>query len=163
ARRSDAHRLDAKILLYILLVTVVLAVPDVIGFAIGKSLLGGAHLLPIGVVTFTVAQAVTLARRQVARQRSLEHATRELERQFAREAQIAAELKHPNLLDVVDVGIADGMLFLVMPLVTGGSLEGARARFGDAAWATPLLSQIAAGLAALHARGIVHRDLKPGN
>jgi hypothetical protein len=82
---------------------------------------------------------------------------------LAREAQVAAEHRHPNLMPVIDVGVADGGLFLAMPLVEGGSLEQQRARFGDGAWATPLLAQIAAGLAALHARGIVHRDLKPGN
>lgn len=82
---------------------------------------------------------------------------------FAREAQVAAEISHPNLMRVVDVGIAEGTLFLVMPLVHDGSLEQARARFGDREWARPLLAQIAAGLAALHARGIVHRDLKPAN
>jgi len=82
---------------------------------------------------------------------------------LAREAQVAAEQSHPNLLNVIDVGVSDGGLFLVMPLVEGGSLEQQRVRFGDATWATPLLAQIAAGLAALHARGILHRDLKPGN
>jgi hypothetical protein len=82
---------------------------------------------------------------------------------FAREAQIAAELSHPNLVPVLDVGIADDGLFLVMPLVTGGSLEQQRAKFGDAAWARPILRSIAAGLGALHDRGIVHRDLKPAN
>ena len=82
---------------------------------------------------------------------------------FAREAQIAAQIDHPNLVPVLDVGITEGSLFLVMPLVDGGSLEQQRARFGDVAWARPLLAQIAAGLAALHERGIVHRDLKPAN
>ena len=82
---------------------------------------------------------------------------------FAREAQIAAEIHHPNLVPVLDVGITDGGLFLVMPLVAGGSLEHARARFGDHAWAAPLLAPIADGLAAMHGRGIIHRDLKPAN
>jgi hypothetical protein len=82
---------------------------------------------------------------------------------FAREAQIAAELDHPNLLPVLDVGIADGAMFLVMPLVDGGSIENHRKKFGDAEWARPLVRQIAKGLGALHARGIVHRDLKPAN
>jgi hypothetical protein len=87
----------------------------------------------------------------------------ELMARFAREAQIAAELQHPNLVPVLDVGVADGGLFLVMPLLEGGSLEHERARFGDAAWARPIVRQIATGLSALHARGIVHRDLKPAN
>ena len=47
--------------------------------------------------------------------------------------------------------------------VDGGSLERQRTRFGDTKWARPLLAQVAAGLAELHARGIVHRDLKPAN
>jgi serine/threonine-protein kinase len=81
---------------------------------------------------------------------------------FAREAQIAASIEHPNLVSVLDVGI-DGGLFLVMPLVAGGSLEHARKQFGDPAWARPFLTQIASGLVALHERGIIHRDLKPGN
>ena len=82
---------------------------------------------------------------------------------FAREAQVAAELAHPNLVSVLDVGIADGSLYLVMELVVGVSLDREQARYGDPKWAVPLLRQIATGLAAMHARGIVHRDLKPAN
>jgi len=83
---------------------------------------------------------------------------------FAREAQLAAELFHPNLVPVHDVGVTSaGTLFLVMELVDGGSLEAARKRFGDPGWALPILAQIAGGLEAMHSRGIVHRDLKPAN
>ena len=82
---------------------------------------------------------------------------------YAREAQSAAEIDHPNLVPVIDIGFTANDLFIVMPLVDGGSLEQVRGRFGDAAWATPLLAQIASGLAALHARGIVHRALRPSN
>ena len=82
---------------------------------------------------------------------------------FAREAEIAAGLDHPNLVSVIDLGVTEGELFLVMEMVSGGSLEAERARFGDRRWAEPLLGQIARGLAAIHERGIVHRDLKPSN
>jgi protein kinase-like protein len=82
---------------------------------------------------------------------------------FAREAEIAARLNHPNLVPVVDFGVTDGGLFLVMELVGGGSLESERDNFGNAAWALPILQQVAAGLAAIHQLGIVHRDLKPEN
>jgi serine/threonine-protein kinase len=83
---------------------------------------------------------------------------------FAREAQIAAELNHANVVSVLDVDVSrSGMLFVVMELVAGGSLAAERRRYGDAAWAFPILRQIAAALTAMHARGIVHRDLKPSN
>jgi hypothetical protein len=83
---------------------------------------------------------------------------------FAREAQIAAQLDHPNVVGVLDVDVArSGLLFLVMELVPGKTAEGERERFGDARWAVPLLRQVASALAAVHARGIVHRDLKPSN
>jgi serine/threonine protein kinase len=82
---------------------------------------------------------------------------------FAREAEIAARLNHPNLVPIIDFGVSDGGLFLVMELIDGGSLEDDRSRFGNAAWAFPLLGGIATGLAAMHELGIVHRDLKPEN
>lgn len=82
---------------------------------------------------------------------------------FAREAEIGARLRHPHLVSIVDVGMSAGVPFLAMDLVSGGSLEAQRARFGDPEWATPLLRQIALGLAALHQAGVIHRDLKPAN
>jgi serine/threonine-protein kinase len=83
---------------------------------------------------------------------------------FAREAQIAAQVTHPNLVAIVDIDVAAfGALYLVLELVDGSSLEEMRERFGDGAWALPILAQVAAGLAALHDTGIVHRDLKPAN
>lgn len=82
---------------------------------------------------------------------------------FAREAEIGARMRHPNLVSIVDVGVASGVPFLAMELVRGGSLEAQRSRFGDAVWALPILKQIAEGVTALHDAGIVHRDLKPAN
>ncbi|HET9990135.1 MAG TPA: serine/threonine-protein kinase, partial [Kofleriaceae bacterium] len=83
---------------------------------------------------------------------------------FAREAQIAAELEHPNVVPALDIGVThDGVLFLVMELVAGMSLAADRSRYGDASWALPILAQLARAIDAMHARGIVHRDLKPAN
>ena len=83
---------------------------------------------------------------------------------IAREAEIGARIRHPNLVSIVDVGIScGGAPFLVMNLERGGSLEQQRPRFGDPQWALPLLADVAAGLAALHAQGVAHRDLKPAN
>lgn len=91
-------------------------------------------------------------------------AHREALARFAREAQVAAELDHPNVVAALDVGVTPaGTLFLVMELVAGSSLAGERSRYGDRRWAVPILIQVARALAAMHARGIVHRDLKPSN
>jgi serine/threonine-protein kinase len=83
---------------------------------------------------------------------------------LAREAQLVATVRHPNVVDIVDVDIATyGWVFMVMELVEGQPLRKARARYGDVPWALGVLAQIAAGLEAVHAAGIVHRDLKPSN
>ncbi len=83
---------------------------------------------------------------------------------LAREAQVAAQVSHENLVSMVDVDVSDGgALYVVMELVLGGALSDHRERYGDPAWALPILRQIARGLVALHAEGIVHRDLKPAN
>jgi serine/threonine-protein kinase len=82
----------------------------------------------------------------------------------AREAQLASTVRHPNVVTIVDVDVSsDGFFFLVMELVEGRSLRDEKAQFGRAAWALPILRQVAEGLAAIHACGIVHRDLKPAN
>jgi hypothetical protein len=89
---------------------------------------------------------------------------REALARFAREAQVAAELHHPNIVAALDIGVTrSGTLFLVMELVSGTSLAAERARYGDVRWALDVLRQAAEALAAMHARGIVHRDLKPSN
>ena len=83
---------------------------------------------------------------------------------FAREAEIAARVRHPNLVEIVDVDVAEaGYFFLVMELVDGPSLADLRDRFGDVPWALAILGQVAHGLAALHEVNIVHRDVKPTN
>jgi serine/threonine-protein kinase len=83
---------------------------------------------------------------------------------FAREAEIAAQVSHPNVVSIVDLDVSEaGGLFLVMELVRGTTLEQESARYGDERWAIPILHQIALGLAAIHKQGVVHRDLKPSN
>lgn len=83
---------------------------------------------------------------------------------FLREAQAAARIDHPNVIDVYDVGQHEGALFLVMEMLKGETLS-ARAAQGPLtiADAVALLLPALRGLAAAHRQGIVHRDLKPDN
>lgn len=84
---------------------------------------------------------------------------------FAREAQIVANVSHPNVVSIVDVDVAkSGFIFLVMELVEGGAtLHEVRRRHRDIPWTLGVLAQVAEGIDAIHAAGIIHRDLKPGN
>jgi eukaryotic-like serine/threonine-protein kinase len=85
---------------------------------------------------------------------------------FWREAQSAAALNHPNVVQVYDQGRAeDGRYYIAMEHVPGGSLEDLILRRGPLApaEAARLASQVAQALHAAHAHGIVHRDIKPQN
>jgi len=84
---------------------------------------------------------------------------------FLREAQVAAGLKHPNVVDVLDMGDEDGKVYLVMEMLEGESLEARREREGklSAGEALGLLLPVMDALERAHATGIVHRDLKPDN
>jgi eukaryotic-like serine/threonine-protein kinase len=87
----------------------------------------------------------------------------ELER-FLREAQAVAGLRHPNVVQLYDVGDVDGHPYFTMELVEGGSLARKLAESPlPAREAAALVATVAEAIQAAHDSGIVHRDLKPAN
>ncbi len=82
---------------------------------------------------------------------------------LAREAQVACQVDHENVVRILDVDVASaGFLYIVMELVDGTTLKDELLGH-DLRWRLDVLRQIARGLAALHDAGVVHRDLKPAN
>jgi hypothetical protein len=87
-------------------------------------------------------------------------------RQFRREAESAAGLRHPAITAVFDVGQHDGRMFVVMELLPGQDLASLLSGHSGGLPVSQALSiggEIAAALACAHDKGIVHRDLKPAN
>src|SRR5262245_50477379 len=83
---------------------------------------------------------------------------------FQREAEAVASLRHPNVVQVYDVGEVEGRPYFTMELVEGGSLAQKLAGTPQpASQSAALLATLAAAIHTAHATGIVHRDLKPAN
>ena len=84
---------------------------------------------------------------------------------FVREAEYGARVKHPNVVETIEIGEADGLHFLAIEWAEGEILE----RYAKQNAPLPrdevasIVTQIAAGVQAAHDANIVHRDLKPEN
>lgn len=106
-------------------------------------------------------------RRQVALKVLLDASTRvpEGRERFLREARIAAAIKHPNVVNIFDVGVHEDTAYLVMELLNGTDLEQLIQSRGalDEGTIVDIMIPVLAGLTAVHDAGVVHRDLKPGN
>ena len=109
----------------------------------------------------------TLLRRRVAIKvlREQYAADDEFVRRFYQEAESAARLSHPNIVNTYDVGRQDDTYFIVMELVDGNSLGEIIAADGHLPEpvAIDYAAQIASGLAYAHRQGLLHRDIKPAN
>jgi WD40 repeat protein len=92
------------------------------------------------------------------------HANPEVGARFLAEARAIARLQHPHVVQIHSIGEADGLPFLELEYVSGGSLD---RQLDGIPWtpkcAARLVEQLAGGIAEAHRMGIVHRDLKPGN
>ncbi len=90
----------------------------------------------------------------------------EFKDRFVREAHTIAKLKHPNIVDVLDVSLSEGSYFYVMEYLDGDSLRkdllrrGGKMPLGNF---LPILSQVGEALSFAHSMSIVHRDVKPDN
>jgi eukaryotic-like serine/threonine-protein kinase len=89
--------------------------------------------------------------------------TNEMHERIVREARALAQVAHPNVITVFDVGRIAGRTYVAMELVRGVDLRRWLERESDARARVAALVQAGHGLAAAHAVGVVHRDFKPEN
>ena len=84
---------------------------------------------------------------------------------FRREAEAVANLRHPHIVPIYDIGDADGIMYILMPLIKGESLKALLVRDGrrPIQEARRILLEASGALASAHEAGIVHRDIKPEN
>jgi serine/threonine protein kinase len=84
---------------------------------------------------------------------------------FQQEIRLAAQLRHPHIVPLLDSGEAGGCLYYTMPFIEGESLRDRLRRDGrlSVSAALHVAIEVADALAYAHGRGVVHRDIKPGN
>src|SRR5438128_5242201 len=89
----------------------------------------------------------------------------ELINRFKVEAQVSAQLKHPNIVTIYDVGESSGMSYLAMEVIDGVGLDRVIAGAGrlPVERAAALAAQVADALDFAHQHNVVHRDIKPAN
>ena len=119
-----------------------------------------------GMASVYYALHVALDRRSSSRSCTrISRASAEMRERFRREAESAAQLMHPHICAIIDFGMVDDQVYLVMPYLARGTLGD---RIGGHRSLSPettaaVAAQVATGLDYAHRRGLVHRDIKPDN
>ena len=86
-----------------------------------------------------------------------------LRERFLQEARLAAQLRHPNIISIHDVGTFDDIAYIAMEYEAGGTIAPRPGTTLDANTALRSVHDIAGALDYAHGRGVVHRDVKPDN
>lgn len=82
---------------------------------------------------------------------------------FLQEYELISKIRHPNVVRIFDLGIADDHAYIAMEYFQRGDLRGHVAKGIEPRLALQYLAQMAAALQVVHQVGVLHRDLKPGN
>jgi serine/threonine protein kinase len=91
-------------------------------------------------------------------------ADREMRRRFAHEARTVAQLHHPHILPLIEFGDEQGILYLVMPFIEGGTLTGyLRRSLPDLHDVADIFLQLLDAVEYAHDEGLIHRDIKSSN
>jgi len=140
------------------------ALQDQLQHALGERYALDRELAPGGMSRLFLATEPALERKVVVKLLPPDFESEVSAERFRREMLVTARLQHPHILPVLDAGARDGLLFYVMPYVSGESLR-ARLERGrlSVPEATRILRELADALACAHEVGVVHRDVKPEN
>src|SRR5579884_2135006 len=91
-------------------------------------------------------------------------ADRDMRRRFAREARTIAKLHHPHILQLIEFGDEQGILYLVMPFIEGGTLTNyLRRTLPELGEVAAIYLQLLDAVEYAHDEGLIHRDIKSSN